>query len=86
MKTKNNLNNDDNDIPNELEFDFSKAKPNKFAKDYEKSIIRVYNGDKIVSEKKPILIDSDLMKFFKNSNQINIALRSLMHAKKRIYS
>ena len=86
MKTKNNLKIYDNDIPNEFNFDFSKAKPNKFAKDYEKSIIRVYDGDNIVSEKKPILIDIDLMKYFKNPNQINIALRSLMHAKKRIYS
>ncbi|MBM2815319.1 MAG: hypothetical protein HW421_2081 [Ignavibacteria bacterium] len=52
----------------EYDFDYSKAKPNKYAKDFHKSTIRVFDGEKLIKEMKPVLVEVDLIKNFKISN------------------
>jgi len=80
MKTKENINNDSEDeMLDEYDFDYSKAKPNKYAKDFHKSKIRIYDKGKLIKEMKPVLIETDIIKHFKTSNRINKALRELIH-------
>ena len=86
MKKKNTHELKEELMLDEYEFDYSKAKQNKFAKDYNKSTIRIYEGEKLINEKKTILIDNDLVIYFKGIKGINNALRSLKNAKKRIYN
>ena len=65
----------------EYDFDYSKARPNKFAEGFHKSIIKVYDQGKLIQTMKPILVDIDIIKHFKTSLRINKALRSLIQTK-----
>ena len=79
MKTDiKNENSESDEMLDEYDFDYSKSKPNKFAKDFHKSTIRVYDGPKLIKEMKPVFIEVDIVKHFKTSMKINSALRSLM--------
>jgi hypothetical protein len=51
----------------EYRFDYSKAKPNRFAR-------------RILSSGLPVLLDPDVAKFFKTAEAVNTALRALMTA------
>ncbi len=61
MKMKTPL--EDNMLP-EYQFDYSKAKKNRFAKDYHISVT----------------LDSDVARVFKNSQSVNKALRAIITA------
>jgi hypothetical protein len=80
MKTNNKNGTDSNDeMLDEYEFDYSKAKPNKFAQNFNQSTIKVYDDGKLIKEMKPILVEVDIINHFKTSVRINKALRSLIH-------
>ena len=79
MKTKENKPEQPEEMLNEYDFDYSKAKLNKFAKDFYRSTIRVYDNEKLIKELKPVLVETDLIMHFKTAKQINKALRSLIH-------
>ena len=82
MKTKiNNENDSSEDMLEEYDLDYSKAKSNKYALNFNKSTIKVYDEGKLVKEMKPVLVDVDIIKHFKTSLQINKALRSLIQVK-----
>ena len=79
MKTK-----DDNNIemPDEYVFDYSKAKPNKFAEHFYHSTIKVYDNNKLVKELKPVILDKELVDYFDSTEKINEALRELIESKR----
>ena len=54
------------EIPEELELDYSKARPNRFAERYKES-------DPVV-----VLLDADVAEFFTTSESVNKALRALI--------
>lgn len=58
----------------------SKAKPNKYAKDFNQSTIKIYDDGKLIKEMKPVLVEIDILQHFKTAQRINDALRSLIHA------
>ena len=69
MKNTENIKQDeleDDLLPN-YNFDFSKSKPNRFA-------ARLKNRDNY------ILLEPDIAKYFKTSEQVNIALRAILLA------
>jgi hypothetical protein len=68
------------EIQDEYDFDYSKAKPNKYAQHFRESTIRVYDGEKLIKEMKPVLVDVDLIKHFKISEEVNNALRAVIEA------
>lgn len=78
--TENIEKNSDMEMLDEYNFDYSKGKPNKFAKDFYKSTINVYNDGKLIKKMKPVLLDSDIVRHFKTSKRINNALKSLIKA------
>jgi hypothetical protein len=81
MKTNDkNVNDSSDEMLEEYEFDYSKAKPNKFAKNFNQSTIKVYDDGKLIEEMKPVLVEVDIIKHFKTSVRINKALRSLIQA------
>ena len=55
---------DNNDLLPEYHFDYSKAKPNRFATD----------------ERTVVVLDKDLSKVFKTPDSVNKALRALLEA------
>lgn len=55
-----------NEIPEELDLDYSKARPNRFAERYKES------------EPVVVLLDADVAEFFKSSETVNKALRALI--------
>lgn len=64
---KNKLNKKNNDMKDEYDFDYSKAKPNRFAN--------------LVKEKVILYpIDEDVAKVFQNADEANNALRSIINA------
>ncbi|MFC2129968.1 hypothetical protein ACFLSQ_00890 [Bacteroidota bacterium] len=79
MKTKENKIENQDVMLDEYDFDYSKAKPNKFAKDFYHSTIKVYDKGKLIKEMKPVLVETDIIMHFKTSKGINKALRSLIH-------
>ncbi|KUG25695.1 hypothetical protein ASZ90_004476 [hydrocarbon metagenome] len=64
MKNKPNNN---NEMKAEFDFDYSKAKPNRFA-DIDKEKVVLYP------------IDEDVAKVFQNADEVNNALRSIINA------
>ena len=79
MKTDNKIEiKEEDEMLDEYDFDFSKSKPNKFAKNYHRSTVKIYDGEELISEKKPVLLDADLIKFYKTPARINKALRAMM--------
>jgi len=59
---------DDDEFPAELDFDYSKARPNRFAKEYEESNSLV------------VLLDPDVAEVFTTPEEVNKALRALINA------
>jgi hypothetical protein len=57
----------DDDMQVEYDFDFSKSKPNRFAK-----ILKQHSNI--------IELEPDIQKVFRNSEEVNIALRALISA------
>lgn len=63
------------------EYDFSgrKGVRGKYAKAYKKGhSVRVFEGDKLVSDEYFAVIDSDIREYFPDSKAINRALRKLI--------
>jgi hypothetical protein len=80
MKTKDNIDNESLvEMRDEYDFDYSKAKPNKYAKGFHKSTIKIYDKGKLIKEMKPVLVETDIIKHFKTSKRINKVLRELIH-------
>lgn len=71
---KNTINKNENeldeDMLSEYDFDFSKSKPNRFAK-------TLKNQANIIE------LEPDIQKVFRNSEEVNVALRALISAMPR---
>jgi hypothetical protein len=66
-KTSENKTRKVEEMASEYHFDYRKAKPNRFAK-------------KMMSEPLVVMIEPDIAKVFKTSEQVNKALRALISA------
>jgi len=67
MKKTTRIDDLDDDLKPEYDFDYAKSKPNKFAQ-------------KLKEQDRYIQLEPDVYKIFKNSNDVNNALRSLINA------
>jgi len=63
----NNISEQDDDLLPEYELDFSKSKPNRFAK-------------ALKQQNNFIQLEPDIQKVFKNSEEVNLALRAFINA------